>query len=268
MTKLLTLFVFVLMSSGLIGQPNFVERKEKYLISEKFKWIPDATGNVLFFNDNNLYKAENGQLPTFSQSVRATGEITQLLPINAFKTILFSQDQQQICILDNTFSINGECIDLEDYNIQNAVCCAVSSRSNVLYVFDAFNSSLYLIDLIEKKTIQSVVNMNALLGQELEIHSCREHNNDLFLLTKDRIVYVFDMFLNLKGQLEETYNSLNFWRDYIISLNRDKVQFNSLKNNLINLSISAPKASSVKVEGNSFYFSDKGVIMAYELKSQ
>ena len=268
MTKLLTLLLFIVIFSELICQPNFVERKEKYLISEKFKWIPDATGNVLFFNDNNLYKAENGQLPTFSQSVRATGEITQLLPINAFKTILFSQDQQQICILDNTFSINGECIDLEDYNIQNAVCCAVSSRSNVLYVFDAFNSSLYLIDLIEKKTIQSVVNMNALLGQEIEIQSCREHNNDLFLLTKDRIVYVFDMFLNLKGQLEETYNSLNFWRDYIISLNRDKVQFNSLKNNLINLSIPAPKASSVKVEGNSFYFSDKGVIMAYELKSQ
>ena len=268
MTKLLTLYLFIVMSSQLIGQPNFVERKEKYLISEKLKWIPDATGNLLFFKENNLYKAENGQLPTFSQSVRATGEITQLLPINAFKTILFSKDQQQICILDNTFSINGECIDLEDYNIQNAVCCAVSSRSNVLYVFDTFNSSLYLIDLIEKKTIQSVVNMNALLGQELEIKSCREHNNDLFLLTNDKAVYVFDMFLNLKGHLEETYNSLNFWRDYIIAMETDKVQFNSLKNNLINLSISAPNASSLKVEGNSFYFSNNGVIMAYELKSQ
>lgn len=110
--------------------------------------------------------------------------------------------------------------------------------------------------------------MNALLGQNLEINSCREHNNDLFLLTKDKKVYVFDMFLNLKGQLEETYNSLNFWREYIIAIDTDKVQFNSLKNNLINLSISAPKASSVKVEGNSFYFSNKGVIMAYELKSQ
>ena len=76
------------------------------------------------------------------------------------------------------------------------------------------------------------------------------------------------MFLNLKGHLEETYNSLNFWRDYIIAMETDKVQFNSLKNNLINLSISAPNASSLKVEGNSFYFSNNGVIMAYELKSQ
>ena len=122
--------------------------------------------------------------------------------------------------------------------------------------------------MFEKKTIQSVVNMNALLGQELEIKSCREHNNDLFLLTKDKTVYVFDMFLNLKGQLEEKYNSLNFWRDYIIAMERDKVQFNSLKNNLINLTISSPRASSLKAEGNSFYFSNKGVIMAYELKSQ
>ena len=77
--------------------------------------------------------------------------------------------------------------------------------------------------------------MNALLGQNLEINSCREHNNDLFLLTNDKTVYVFDMFLNLKGQLEETYNSLNFWREYIIAIDTDKVQFNSLKNNLINL---------------------------------
>ncbi len=66
--------------------------------------------------------------PHFLKVSVLTGEITQLLPINAFKTILFSQDQQQICILDNTFSINGECMDLEDFNIQNAVCCAVSFK--------------------------------------------------------------------------------------------------------------------------------------------
>ena len=268
MIRFLLSFILFVFSLHLTGQTKFIESKEKYIIPKDLDWIPDVIGNILFFNENNLYKAQNSQLPNFSQSIRATGEITQLIPINAFKTILFSQDQQQICVLDNTFSINGECIDLEDYNIQNATHCAVSSRSNMLYVYDTFNSTLYLIDLLQKLVIQSVLNVNALVAIELKLKSCREHNNDFYLLTENNTVYVFDMFLNLKGQLEQPYTNLNFWQDYILTQKEDTIHFNSLKNKEMNYSIAAPFAETFKVEGNSFYFSNQGVITTYELKSE
>jgi hypothetical protein len=95
--KLLVLSLMIAING--FSQPKLVPLNETYSIEEDLNWIPDATGNILFYKANNLFKAPKGQLPTFTQSIRATGEITQLLPINAFKTILFSADQQQLCVL-------------------------------------------------------------------------------------------------------------------------------------------------------------------------
>ena len=111
---------------------------------------------------------------------------------------MFSDDQQQLCILDNTFSPNGNCIDLEDFEIQNAKLCAVSARPNLIYILDEFNSTLLIVDFIELKVTQSILNAAALIGRELDIIELKEHKNELFALNTDGSVLVFDMFLNLK----------------------------------------------------------------------
>ena len=262
------LFLFLVFSLYGNSQPKLVALNENYTIEKGLNWIPDATGNILFYKANNLFKAQKGQLPTFTQSIRSTGEITQLLPINAFKTILFSGDQQQLCILDNTFSPNGDCIDLEDFEVQNAKLCAVSARPNLIYIFDEFNSTLLLVDFIELKVRQSVLNVAALIGRELNIIELKEHNNQLFALNKDGSVLVFDMFLNLKGQLNTTMNALNFWNDYTVELKGNVLEFSSLKNSKISFTIQCDEASALSVHGNSFYFSENGALSTYELKSQ
>ena len=262
------LFLFLAYTLCGITQPKLVALNENYTIEKGLNWIPDATGNILFYKANNLYKAQKGQLPMFTQSIRATGEISQLLPINAFKTILFSNDQQQLCILDNTFSPNGNCIDLEDFEIQNAKLCAVSARPNLIYIFDEFNSTLLLVDFIEQSVTQSVLNVTALIGRELNIIELKEHNNKLFALNTDGSVLVFDMFLNLKGQLNTTLNALNFWNDYIVELKGNELQFASLNNSKISYTIKCEEASALSVHGNSFYFSKNGALSTFELKSQ
>ncbi len=251
-----------------IGQPKLVSLNENYTMEKGLKWIPDGTGNILFYKSNNLFKAQKGQLPNFTQSIRAAGEITQLLPINAFKTILFSNDQQQLCILDNTFSQNGGCIDLEDYEVQNAKLCAVSARPNLIYIFDEFNSTLLLVDFIDLKTKQSVLNVAALIGRELNIIELKEYHNELFALNEDGSVLVFDMFLNLKGQLNTTMNALNFWNDYTVDLRGNKLEFYSLNNGKISFTIECEAAAALSVHGNSFYFSNNEELSTYELKSQ
>lgn len=262
--------VFILFSFfsvfGLKSQLQLAKKSEIFLSEQNMQWIPDVMGNILFFEGNQLYKGQNGQLPNFSQSIKSIGEISQLLPINAFKTILFSRDQQQVCILDNTFSPNGNCTDLDEFNIQNAKFTATSARPNLLYVFDAFNSSLYTIDLMLKSTAQSVLNIRALVGKDLVVKALKEHNNQLFMLTEDASVFVFDMFLNLKGQLKTPYESLTFWNNYIVRLNENNLDFLSLENNAVSYRIQCPIADGLKIHGNSFYFSKEGVISTYELK--
>ena len=262
------LLIVCLFNFQVYSQLSLIESDEKYPIKENANWIPDVIGNLLFYTENELFKAQKGQLPEFSQSIRSTGEITQLLPINTFKTILFSADQQQICFLDNTFSLNGNCIELEDYGIQNAKICAVSARPNLLYVYDEFNSSLFLIDLVQKTTTQSVVNIQALIGKTMNIKSLKEHENNIFLLDKDSSIFVFDMFLNLKGQLEEKYSALNFWNGYVVQLSEEKVVFHSLENKQITLTMECPDSDNLRVHGNSFYFIKDGAISTYELKYQ
>ena len=268
MLKFKLLFLYLAFVFYGLSQPKLVPNNDSYALKDGLNWIPDGTGNILFFQANNLYKAQKGQLPTFTQSIRATGEITQLLPINAFKTILFSEDQQQVCILDNTFSPNGNCIDLEDFEIQNAKLCAVSARPNLTYIFDEFNSNLLLVDLIEQTIKQSVLNITALMERELNIIELREHNNELFLLCSDGSVLVFDMFLNLKGQLTKKFKALNFWNDYIVELNSNRLDFSSLKNNEISFTLNCCEAKSLRIHGNSFYFSEETVLSTYELKSE
>ena len=264
--KLLVLSLMIAING--FGQPKLVPLNETYSIEEDLNWIPDATGNILFYKANNLFKAPKGQLPTFTQSIRATGEITQLLPINAFKTILFSADQQQLCVLDNTFSPNGNCIELEDFDIQNAKLCAVSARPNLIYIFDEFNSTLFLIDFIDQRVTQSVLNVTALIGRELNIIQLKEHNNKLFALNADGSVIVFDMFLNLKGQLKTKMNALNFWNEFIVELKNNQLKFSSLNNSQMSYTLECQEANSLSVHGNSFYFSKNGVLSTFELKSQ
>ena len=268
MLKFKLLFLVLVYALCSVSQPRLVSLNERYTMEEGLNWIPDGTGNILFFKANNLYKAQKGQLPKFTQSIRATGRITQLLPINTFKTILFSDDQQQLCILDNTFSPNGNCIDLEDFEIQNAKLCAVSARPNLIYVLDEFNSTLLLVDFIKLKVTQSILNAAALIGRELDIIELKEHNNELFALNADGSVLVFDMFLNLKGQLNTTLKALNFWNDYIVELKGNELKFSSLNNRQMNYTIKCEEASSLSVHGNSFYFSKNGTLTTYELKSQ
>ena len=261
---------FLLISSfiffGFLGTTQNFIYKHSYLKKSKNKiWTPDNTGNMYLYGEDILSKESLGQLPNFSQSIKSIGAIDQILPINALKTYLFSETQQQICLIDNTLSIQANCVDLEEFNIQYALLCAVSGRPNLIYVFDQFNSTLFLINTKTKSTIQKVSNLKGLLGQEIEITALKEYNNDLFLKTSENQVYQLDMFLNLKKEFLSPYNDLTFYKGFLVDLEENKLIFTHLESNEKKIiPIDEISASELKVVGNSFYFSTKYEIKVYE----
>ena len=228
-------------------------------------WTPDNTGNVYLYGSDILEKKSNGQLPSFSQSIKSVGIIDDILPINALKTYLFSESQQQLCLIDNTLSIQSTCLDLEEYEIQYALKCAISGRPNLIYIYDQFNSTLFLINTKTNSIIQKVPNLEGILNVELEISELKEYENELFIRTTSDNIYQFDMFLNLKKQLPETITALNFHKKSIVEIEDNVLIFRNLDSNekkiipLENIS-----ANELKIMGNSFYFSTEFEIRVYE----
>lgn len=242
--------------------------KYKHSFSKKSNqelWIPDNTGNIYLYADDILNKKSIGQLPDFSQSIKSMGEIDQILPINALKTYLFSQTQQQICLIDNTLSVQSKCIDLEEMEIQYALFCAVSSRPNLIYVYDQFNSTLFLINSKNNIVIQKVSNLEGVLNMDTEICEIKEYNNDLFLRTTSRKVYQLDMFLNLIKELPNLHNELIFYKTFIVDWNDPQIKFIHLESEEEKVfPIEDNRASELKIMGNSFYFSTNDEIKVFE----
>ena len=255
-------FLLVLFTS------NAQSLKHKQSFSKKNNlelWVPDNTGNIYFYGENILDKKSQGQLPSFSQSIKSIGDIDQILPINALKTYLFSQTQQQICLIDNTLSIQSACIDLEELEIQYALFCAVSGRPNLIYVYDQFNSTLFLINTKSNTVIQKVSNLEGVLGLDAEISEIKEYNNDLFIRTSTGKVYQLDMFLNLKKELPSLHKELVFYKEFIVDWNNKQIKFSHLESEEKKI-ISAEEinANELKIMGNSFYFSSEDEIKVYE----
>ena len=242
--------------------------KYKHSFSKKNKqelWIPDNTGNIYLYADDILDKKSLGQLPDFSQSIKSMGDIDQILPINALKTYLFSQTQQQICLIDNTLSVQSKCIDLEAMEIQYALFCAVSGRPHLIYVYDQFNSTLFLINTKSSTIIQKVSNLEGVLNMDTEISEIKEHNNDLFIRTLTGKVYQLDMFLNLKKELPNLHKKLIFYKDFIVDWKDPKIKFIHLESEEEKvILVEDIRAIELKIMGNSFYFSNKDEIKVFE----
>jgi len=263
------LFLFVIFIGNTISAQKLIF-KHQFVIPEKNQiWIPDNTGSIFLYGANSLSKVSQGQLPSFSQSIKSIGSIDQILPVNALKTYLFSQTQQQLCLIDNTLSMQNKCIDLEEFEVQYAQVCAISSRPDLVYVYDQYNSSLFLIDVKKTTSIQKVDNLEGLLGQNIEVLEMLEHNNNLFIRTKNNDVFELDMFLNFKRKFSSAYKQLLFFKDYFIELKNNTLHLNHLTSNRVKtILLKDIDVKELKINGNSFYFSNKKKISVYEFNPE
>ncbi|MDO7612636.1 MAG: hypothetical protein MUQ75_00240, partial [Crocinitomicaceae bacterium] len=156
-------------------------------------------------------------------------------------------------------------IDLEELEIQYALFCAVSGRPNLIYVYDQFNSTLFLINTKSNTVIQKVSNLEGVLGLDAEISEIKEYNNDLFIRTSTNKVYQLDMFLNLKKELSSLHKELIFYKRFIVDWNNKHIQFSHLESeeNKI-IPMEGISANELKIVGNSFYFRTVDEIKVYE----
>ena len=242
--------------------------KEFNFKEEISNWTIDNIGNLFVQQGNTITKTDSTGKQTFTQSIKSLGEISQISAINSMKIVLFSEEQQSICILDNTLTINGKCKYLDQYNISNAKFIAVSNRPNLVWIFDQFNSSLFLIDLIQDKIIQKVENFAGIAAIKSELIGMEEYQNKLYLYDSEQI-YEFDLMLNWSNTFIKTATNFSFSNDNIIGLNNQTLTFTSISSNERNIftSKTLEQFQDFQMIGFDLYFSKGKKISKFKLIS-
>lgn len=179
-------------------------------------WTIDGQQNLLVVSENNIQKKVIKGERRFNQTFKSLGNIQSIAPINAMKTLLFSDVQQSIAIVDNTLTQQGELVDLGELGFSTVVSICASNRPNLIWVFDQFRSSLNLVDFQKSQILQSIQNVETKGNSFVEL---KEYQDHLFVLFSNGMMNRYDFLLNLSGSYDlENCRTFGFWNQQIVCL--------------------------------------------------
>ena len=268
-TILFVYFIFFVNHSQIIIEDT--EEKNYTFLKAVSVWNIDELQNLYLIQGSTLIKCDSSGKQLFSQSIKSIGNVAQIEPINALKIAVFSEEQQSICLFDNTLTLNGECNYLDKYGIRNAKLIARSNRSNLFWIYDQFNSTLLLIDIISNKTIQKIDNIKGLIlkgEEENEVEKIQEFNNHLYLFDSKETIYEFDQLMTLSGEFKYHSKKIAFWENQLIEMEGNKTWITSLINKEIKTYTSTDRnPKDIKIKGKFLYMNIENKILRFALKS-
>ena len=268
-TILFVYFIFFVNHSQIIIEDT--EEKNFTFLKAVSVWNIDELQNLYLIQGSTLIKCDSSGKQLFSQSIKSIGNVAQIEPINALKIAVFSEEQQSICLFDNTLTLNGECNYLDKFGIRNAKFIARSNRPNLFWIYDQFNSTLLLIDIISNKTIQKVDNIKGLIlkgDEENEVEKIQEFNNHLYLFDSKETIYEFDQLMTLSGEFEYHSKKIAFWENQLIEMEGNKTWITSLINKEIKTYTSTDRnPKDIKIKGKFLYMNIENKILRFALKS-
>ena len=268
-TILFVYFIFFVNHSQIIIEDT--EEKNFTFLKAFSVWNIDELQNLYLIQGSTLIKCDSSGKQLFSQSIKSIGNVAQIEPINALKIAVFSEEQQSICLFDNTLTLNGECNYLDKYGIRNAKLIARSNRPNLFWIYDQFNSTLLLIDIISNKTIQKVDNIKGLIlkgEEENEVEKIQEFNNHLYLIDSKETIYEFDQLMTLSGEFKYHSKKIVFWENQLIEMEGNKTWITTLINKEIKTFTSTDRnPKDIKIKGKFLYMNTENKILRFALKS-
>lgn len=242
------------------------ELKSEQTLGKEDVWSVDILGNIYVTDDRIINKYDSIGKKKFSQSIKAFGHLKDIQTINTMKVVGFSEEQQAICMLDNTLTLSEECFDLNKFDIGNASHIAVSGQSDKLWVVDQLNSRLLLLSLGKTFQYQEIKNLQGILNIE-EVLAIKEVNNQLFLADSKGKIYQFDLYGSLLG----VYESVSFidflLKDETLILLTDGqlILHNMVSDEKKILNLPMKEILEVQLSGNFFYFRTENKILKYAL---
>ena len=266
--KLVLIVVVILTGKVVLAQQDSVQWKrtfEKELGGDEV-WTTDILGNLIITRRNVIEKYDStGQL-LFSQSIRSIGKISEMAPVNAMKLFVFSEEQQSLCVMDNTLSLSERCNDLADFDIGMAVHIAASGQSDRVWVLDQPNSRLLLLKLGRTATSQEIKNLNGILNIA-EVSDISEYNNELYLTDYTKGVYRFDQYGSfIDFYPVEACEHLSVINGTMLTLCSGELTLTELQTGKkITLQVPEQGATAFRTLGNNFWFRTENKVINYRL---
>lgn len=165
----------------------------------------DPLKNIYFVNHEEITRVST-LYPSSTQSIKAWQGIDDIETINSLKIALFSARQQQICFTDNTLSLNGPCIELEEFGLYNATSIAASKRPDMIWIYDELNSRIILFNFVQKTIVQSVNNLKGMLQLEGNVQM-NENEFGLWISSNGKLTQMDD-YLNVVQQRNLDFQNL------------------------------------------------------------
>jgi hypothetical protein len=184
------------------------------------------------------------------------------------KLVLFSEEQQSVCFMDNTLSLNGNCKYFDEFDVKNAKLIATSNRPNLIWVLDEYRSTILLIDIVNDKIIQRVENMKGILNETADFVDLIEKDNFLYLTIANGKVYEFDQMLSETGVQLENFAQISSGKgQQAFYLNNNQINILNLSSNKTK-SINSPEKNVIdfKIQGEFLYFRSERIISKYSVK--
>lgn len=201
MRKLLTIVPFFF-GFGTFAQDSLKTELElvwSMPLDETSVWDNDDAGNIYLFRNQAIVKLDSNGRQLLTQSTKSIGQVAKIDASNWMKIALFSEEQQQICYLDNALGILPDCIELSELGINLAQNFSASAQTDRIWVYDQLNSELQIITLRTNQR-QIVQNLSG-LAEISSVSDMTEYGNTLMLMDAQGKVLLFDNF----GSLQETF---------------------------------------------------------------
>ncbi len=110
----------------------------------------------------------------------------------------------------------------------NALHISSSSRPNLIWIYDQFNSKIILFDLYRKIIVQEVSNFKGLNGIKSEIIYFQELENNL-IIQSDKFIFILDMNINLINKVVKQAGTKAFLNgNILLQFEKSKVRFSNL----------------------------------------
>jgi hypothetical protein len=250
------------------GQDSIYSWKENFRIVENniSGWNTDVFGNLIVASTSSLIKYNSDGNISFKISNKSFGEVKQIIPITPLKIVLFSEQQQQICFVDNTLTPVDLCVDLGDYNIEFATYIGRSSRGGKLWVFDQVNSVLLLIDLNKTgKIVQEIRNIKGLISLS-DLVEIIEFQSSLYIFDSSGLLTKLDLNGSLISQQKLDCTGFTASENRIWVVDKSKLfLFLEGENPLELCNLPFFEATCFRANSDCFYFQYKNEIRSFNL---
>lgn len=152
----------------------------------------DELGNIYALKGDvlELYNAHGKRMAR--NSAKTFGRITVIDAFYSLKPMVFSRDQRQLAMLDNTLSLQGSVIDLPRNGFPWVTLACVGVQ-NSFWFFDERELSLTRVDE-QLRPLASTGRLDQLLGFTPQPTGMLEMNNLLYVNDPQHGVLVFDLF--------------------------------------------------------------------------